>query len=112
VLNTERVSIHECVDEVLALVKNPAFQESEDSLQKLANLALETHVRAALRADPRTEKMHISIRADQGLVTLAGMVDRGSEPVHASEVVAALLRVKEIKNELRIATASRVKLDS
>jgi len=112
VLNTERVSIDECADEVMALVKNPAFQESPDSLQKLSNLALETHVRAALRADARTEKMQIAITADQGVVTLAGIVDRSSEPVHASEVVAGLPRVKEIKNELRIATASRVKLDS
>ncbi len=111
VLNTERVSIDECVDQVMALVKNAQFQESAQSLQMLANLALETHVRAALRADPRTEKMHITITADQGVVTLAGMVDRGNEPVHASEVVAALPRVKEIKNQLKIATASRVKLD-
>lgn len=111
VLNTERVSIDECVDQVMALVKNAQFQESPQSLQMLANLALETHVRAALRADPRTEKMHITITADQGVVTLAGMVDRGNEPVHASEVVAALARVKEIKNQLKIATASRVKLD-
>ncbi len=88
VLNTERVSIDECVDEVMALVNNPAFQETPDSLQKLANLALETHVRAALRADARTEKMHVAIRADQGVVTLAGIVDRSSEPVHASEVVS------------------------
>jgi len=62
--------------------------------------------------DARTEKMQLAITADQGVVTLAGIVDRSSEPVHASEVVAALPRVKEIKNELRIATASRVKLDS
>ena len=112
VLNTERVSIDECVEQVMALVKNAQFQESSQSLQMLANLALETHVRAALRADPRTEKMHITITADQGVVTLAGIVDRGNEPVHASEVVAALPRAKEIQNQLKIATASRVKLDS
>jgi osmotically-inducible protein OsmY len=96
----------------MALVTNPAFQESPESLQKLANLALETHVRAALRADSRTEKMQVAITADQGVVTLAGIVDRSSEPVHASEVVAALPQVKEIKNQLKIATASRVKLES
>ena len=55
-LNTERISIDECADEVMALVKNSAFQESPDSLQKLANLALETHVRAALRADLAPKK--------------------------------------------------------
>ena len=112
VLNTERVSIDECVDQVMALVKNAQFRESAQSLQMLANLALETHVRAALRADPRTEKMLITITADHGVVTLTGIVDRGIEPVHASEVVAALPRVQEIKNQLKIATASRTKLDS
>jgi osmotically-inducible protein OsmY len=56
--------------------------------------------------------MHIAITADQGIVTLAGIVDRSSEPVHASEVIAALPRVKEIRNQLNIASASRVKLDS
>ncbi len=111
VLNTERVSIHECVEEVMALVKNPQFQETPRSLQMLANLALETHVRAALRADPRTEKMRISIAAEQGTVTLSGNVDRGSEPVHASEVAAAVPRVAEICNDLRIAAYPRVKLD-
>ncbi|MCE9640969.1 MAG: cytidylate kinase family protein [Betaproteobacteria bacterium] len=111
VLNTERVSIDECADEVLSLVNNPQFHATDQSQQMLANLALETHVRAALRADPRTEKMSITISADRGVVTIAGIVDRGSEPVHASEVASAVPRVKEIKNELKIAAASRVKLD-
>lgn len=111
VLNTERVSIDECADEVLSLVDNPQFQESTQSVQMLANLALETHVRAALRADSRTEKMHIAISADQGVVTIAGIVDRGVEPLHASEVTAGVPRVKEIRNELKIAASSRVKLD-
>ena len=111
VLNTERVSIEECADEVLALVKNPQFQATAQSLQMLANLALETHVRAALRADPRTAKMSISIGADNGVVTIAGIVDRDSEPIHASEVATAVPRVREIRNELKIAASSRVKLD-
>jgi osmotically-inducible protein OsmY len=55
--------------------------------------------------------MHITISADQGIVTLSGIVDRGSEPVHASEVVATLPRVKEIRNELKTAATLRVKLD-
>lgn len=71
----------------------------------LANLALETHVRAALRADPRTDKMQISITADQGIVTLAGIVNRGMDPLHASEVVTAVLRVTEIRNQLKTASA-------
>ena len=111
VLNTERVSIDECADEVMALYNNPQFQETAESRQLLSNLALETHVRAALRADPRTAKMQISIRADHEIVTLAGIVERGSEPVHASEVAATVPRVREVRNQLRIAATSRVKLD-
>jgi len=111
VLNTERVSIDKCVDEVMALVTNPQFQETAQSLQMLANLALETHVRAALRADPRTEKMSLAITADQGVVTLEGTVDRGSEPVLASEVAGALPRVKEIGNHIKIGTALRARLN-
>ena len=112
VLNTERVSIDECADEVLALVKDPQFQETAQSTQMLANLALETHIRAALRADPRTMKMQISINADQGVVTIAGIVDHGSEPIDASEVAAAVPGVKNIKNQINVAATSRVKLDS
>jgi cytidylate kinase len=110
VLNTERISIEECADEILALAEDPQFQETAQSRQLLENLALEHHVRAALRADARTEKMQIAVSADRGVVTLSGSVDRGSEPVYASEVAAAVPRVKEIKNHLKIATISRVSL--
>src|SRR4051812_9770135 len=111
VLNTERVSIEKCADEVMALTANGQFQETEESMQMLANLALETHVRAALRADPRTEKMRVSITAHRGVVTLSGIVERGLEPVSASEVAASVPRVREINNELKIASVSRVKVD-
>jgi cytidylate kinase len=112
VLNTERVSIEECADQVLALYQDPQFQESAQSRQMLANLALESHVRAALRADPRTTKMQIAITADRGTVTIAGIVDRESEPLDASDVAAAVPGVKELKNQLKVAASSRIKLDS
>jgi cytidylate kinase len=111
VLNTERVTTEECAGQVMALVKNSQFQESTKSVQMLADLALETHVRAALRADARTEKMHISIAAHEGMVTLAGIVERGMDPLHASEVVSAVPRVTELRNELKTASASRLKVD-
>lgn len=110
VLNTERVSIEQCANEVLALVKDPEFQETEQSRQMLANLALESHVRAALRADPRTTKMNFSIIADHGMVTLAGTLEPGLEEVHAMEVAAGVPKVKNVKSELRLLTPLRLKL--
>ena len=111
VLNTERVAVEECTDEVMALVRNPQFCETAQSRQMLANLALETHVRAALRADPRTAKMQIAVTVDNGAVTLDGIVDRGVELAHAGEIAAAVAGVKDVKNQLKIATMSRVKVD-
>jgi len=110
VLNTERVSIGECADEVLALVNDPEFQETAESRQMLANLALESHVRAGLLADPRTSKMRIAIAADKGSITLSGLIDRDHEPIHASEVAATVAGVKDVKNQLKVRT-SRAKID-
>ena len=99
VLNTERVSVEECADELIALVNDPEFQETEQSRQMLRNLALESHVRVALRADPRTAKLRISIHADNGTVTLAGIANREHELVHASEVVATVAGVKNVRTQ-------------
>lgn len=112
VLNTERVSIDECADEVLALADDRQFRETEQSVQTLANLALEAHVRAALRADSRTVKMPVAISADRGSVTLSGTIDRGYEPLHASEVAANVAGVKDVRNQLKVGLASLARLNS
>lgn len=111
VLNTERVSVEKCADQVMALVNSPEFQETGQSRQMLANLALESHARAALHADPRTSKMQVSIAADKGTVTLTGIVDRDHEAADASEVAAKVAGVKDVKNQLKAALMSRVKID-
>jgi cytidylate kinase len=110
VLNTERVSIEECVNEVMSLVKDPRFQETDASCRMLANLALEHHVRAALRADPATRQMKITVAAADGVVTLAGTLEPGLEEVDAFRVVAAVPHVKSVNGRLKPQTPSRVKL--
>ena len=45
-LNTERVPIGECVEEVLKLVRDPAFAETAESRATLDNLSLAAHARA------------------------------------------------------------------
>ena len=67
------------------------------------NLALAAHVRSTLRQDPRTEKMQISITAEGGAVTLAGLIDPGQEPKDAAEVASKVPGVKDIDNMLRVA---------
>lgn len=72
VLNTKRVSVDECVSEVMALVRSPQFVETERSRQKLDDLALAARVRAALRHAPETREARVAINSDGGRVTLSG----------------------------------------
>lgn len=102
VLNTERLTVEECADEVMALLDDETFQESPESQRTFRNLALTAHIRAALRQDARTGKMMFSITCDDGVATFAGLVDPGQNPGHAVEVAAKVPGVKEVRNELRV----------
>lgn len=104
VLNTERLAIDECVEEVMNLLDDRAFQETPASMQMFSNLALRTHVVAALRQDPRTAKMVISIEADDGRVTLSGILESGLEAQDAVDVAANVRGVKDVVNRLRTAS--------
>ena len=66
VFNTQRVSVDECVDEVIRLVKSDAFAETGKSRQQLEDLALAARVRAALRLSPLTRDTKISVTANAG----------------------------------------------
>lgn len=87
VFNTERVNVGECVDEVVRLVKSPAFLETKESRKKLEDLALAARVRAALRKSILTRRTTVSVRADSGHVTISGELDTAMLLVIA-EVVA------------------------
>ena len=112
VLNTERVSIGRCVDEIATLVAEPQFQETPESRRVFSDLALQTHVRAALRADQRTSKANVLINAADGRITLSGVVDAGLEQDDLMEVVSRVKGVSEVESRLRIASLPRYKLDS
>ena len=55
-LNTGRVSVESCAQQIAALAQRPEFAETEASRAMLQNLALEARVRAALRADEATKE--------------------------------------------------------
>lgn len=103
-LNTERLTVEECAEEVLALLDEPGFQETAASQSTFRNLALSTHVRAALCDDPRTRKMAFSVTCEDGIATLSGLLDPGQQATHAVEVSSLVPGVKEVKNLLRSAT--------
>ncbi len=100
-LNTDRVPISTCVDQVVALARSPAFQETPASRQHLADLALQARARAALRADSRTAAIDILADVKAGQVTLRGIVVDDREKQLAREIVAALPGVNGVVDQLR-----------
>lgn len=104
VLNTERLSVDECADEVMGLLDDATFRETPESQRVFRNLALAAHIRGALRQDPRTAGMMISITCEDGVATLSGLVDPGQKPADAAEVASRVPGVKDVKTQLRSVT--------
>jgi cytidylate kinase len=101
VLNTERVSTAECVDEVLELVRSPEFAETDDSRQRLDDLGLAWRVRAALRLSPRTRAVRVSVSAVRGSVAIEGVVDDAGQRAVVGEVAGTVSGVRGLDNRLR-----------
>jgi cytidylate kinase len=100
-LNTERISIAACVEEVVALTKSREFQETPESRQFLADLALQARARAALKADARSAAIDIALEVKSGRLKLRGIVVDDREKALVKEVVQPLPGVKGIDDELR-----------
>ena len=100
VLNSERVSVDECVQNVLHFVRHADFQETAASRAKFGNLHMEARVRSALRQDPRTRTIRIAIGADQGRIKLEGVVDNPADKRAVADVAAGVSGVSEVTNEL------------
>jgi predicted phage gp36 major capsid-like protein len=75
VLNTHRLSVDECVDSVLQLARMPQFAQTDNSQQRLEDLALAARVRAALRRSAETRGTKADVRCEAGRVTLSGTVN-------------------------------------
>ena len=106
-LNTQRVGVQECIDEVLALVRSPEFAETEKSRQRLADLALAAGVRAALRTSPATRDLRVSVSCAAGRATLDGVVESGAQRAACAQVAAAVAGVKDVDARLRAADEAR-----
>ena len=95
VLNTKRVSVEECVNEVLGLVRSPPFAETEGSRSKLGDLALAASVRAALRRAAETREAQVNVVSESGKITLSG-AGSTDEMLAFVEVAAAVPGVRDV----------------
>ena len=102
-LNTDRLSVPECIDEVVDLMKSPRFAETEESRRKLRDVALVHRVRAALRTEAKTSHCRLRVTAEDGRVILDGGVDNMDQVRFCSDVAGRLKGVASIENRLKAA---------
>lgn len=100
VLNTERLSVQSCVEQIKALLTRPEFAQTADSRAQLQGMALSAHVRAALNAHEDTRAVDVSIAARDGAVTLRGIVTNDAEKNAALQVTQGVAGVQSIVNQL------------
>ncbi|RST56056.1 cytidylate kinase family protein [Variovorax sp. MHTC-1] len=108
VLNTDRLSVESCVEQISLLASRPEFAETPESRAMLADMALEARVRAALKEHPATRDINITINARQGQVALRGIVLDAEERSQTEDVAAAVAGVQSVDNQLRLMTSSRL----
>jgi cytidylate kinase len=108
VLNTDRLSVHSCVEQIQALTLRPEFQETEESRKLLNNMTLAARVRAKLKDTEATAEINITVEAENGGVHLRGIVINDREKSEVEKVAAEVRGVTSVHNELRLMTSTRV----
>ena len=106
-LNTERMSVDQCAEEIMQVVKQPQFRQTDESRRVLAGLALQARIRAALRADASTRQLSFAVEPEEGKVRLRGLVATREEWNNANRVVTSVPGVAALKNELRVTAEIR-----
>jgi cytidylate kinase len=107
VLNTDRLSVDTCVQQIKAMITRPEFAETPASVAILQNLALSARVRSALRADESTHGVDITIIGNGGQLALSGIVASAQEKQASETVAAAVAGVTAVDNQLRVMAGSR-----
>jgi cytidylate kinase len=102
VLNTGRVSIESCVDQIVALSRRPEFQPTPASIGMLRDLSLAAHIQAALRASDNESRIDITPEVKGDRVVLRGVVLDEAERHKAMEVARGVPGVAHVDSELRM----------
>lgn len=107
VLNTDRVSVESCVEQIRHLASRPEFQETAESRAMLADLALNARIRAALKDHESTRDININIESKNGKAVLSGIVINSHESAEAARVASTVAGTINVDNQLRLMASSR-----
>jgi hyperosmotically inducible periplasmic protein len=101
-INTGQVSLESGVAQVLALVHAPEFQPTDASRGALQDRTLAARVRAALKADRKTSRLDLGVRAADGAVTLAGTAGDAADVEAALAVARVVEGVTGASSEVQV----------
>lgn len=104
VLNTERVPISECIEQVQRLVECTAFKETIESKQILVDILLETKIQNKLTGELRASPMSrgIEVVVTEGRVVLAGTTTDASAVEAARHIAATTDRVRHVVSNVKV----------
>jgi len=108
VLNTDRLSVDTCVQQIKALLSRAEFADTDASRALLQSMALHAHVRAALRAHDATREVDVSIEGSGSVIVLRGIVVNTAERDAAEKVAAGVSGVTGVDSQLRVMATSRL----
>jgi BON domain len=102
VLNTERMPVDACVKAICELARHSRFQDHATTQSALANKLLEAKVSSALGDEISTSiaPLGVSVSANNGKVTLAGMSSSGKLRARAEKIAAQIAGVCAIDNRI------------
>lgn len=107
VLNTDRLSVAACVEQIRLLCNRPEFRQTEESRQLLSDMTLAARVRAALKVHETTQHVNITIESKNGVLTLSGIVLNLAEKSEVEKVAAQVAGVTGVENRLRLMSPTR-----
>ncbi len=95
-LNLRTLTLEGAVEATVAMARRPEFSATEPSRRAMADLLLESRVRAALAADHHTAAAEVAVSADDGVVALRGRLRPASMVDAVLEVARDVDGVREI----------------
>ena len=101
--NTDRVTVDQCVEEIVKLVKSKQFAETDESRRRLRDVAIAHHVRAAIRTHSATAHCKVRVSVEDGRVSLEGVVDLIEQSEACSDITKRIKGVKRLENHLHVA---------
>lgn len=102
VLNTGCLPVSACVDQVRLLADNPAFRQTEQSRNVLADKLIENQIRVAFEEDEKygLGGRSIDVTVVSGKVTLSGITGMTSDIRAAEKIARQVKGVTSVENEI------------